>query len=150
MILLFFAFRGLKIKHTVPADTQTNSTKTKSSIQRKRKPRLIPRIKQKPLSFQKNLYLLQSALWADSALFGTDENFDYSTSLNAYYESNGPDYFFQNVKDIFEADDLTIANFEGTLTDSDEREEKDFAFKAPAVFPQYFSQRLCRSCHSGE
>ena len=65
---------------------------------------------------------------------GTDETFDYDTSLNAYYENYGADYFLQNVKDIFYADDLTIANFEGTLTDSDEREDKTFAFKAPASY----------------
>lgn len=65
---------------------------------------------------------------------GTDETFDYNTSLNAYYENYGADYFLQNVKDIFSADDLTIANFEGTLTDSDEREDKTFAFKAPASY----------------
>ena len=67
---------------------------------------------------------------------GTDETFDYDTSLNAYYDSNGKDYFFQNVKSIFSADDLTIANFEGTLTDSDAREDKTFAFKAPAEYAQ--------------
>lgn len=65
---------------------------------------------------------------------GTDETFDYNTSLNAYYENYGADYFLQNVKDIFSTDDLTIANFEGTLTDSDEREDKTFAFKAPASY----------------
>lgn len=65
---------------------------------------------------------------------GTDETFDYDTSLNAYYENYGAYYFLQNVKDIFSTDDLTIANFEGTLTDSDEREDKTFAFKAPASY----------------
>ena len=65
---------------------------------------------------------------------GTDETFDYDTSLNVYYENYGADYFLQNVKDIFSTDDLTIANFEGTLTDSDEREDKTFAFKAPASY----------------
>ena len=65
---------------------------------------------------------------------GTDETFDYDTSLNAYYENYGADCFLQNVKDIFSTDDLTIANFEGTLTDSDEREDKTFAFKAPASY----------------
>lgn len=65
---------------------------------------------------------------------GTDETFDYDTSLNAYYENYGADYFLQNVKDIFSTDDLTIANFEGTFTDSDEREDKTFAFKAPASY----------------
>ena len=71
---------------------------------------------------------------AGDCTLGTDETFDYDTSLNAYYENYGADYFLQNVKDIFSADDLTIANFEGTLTDSDEREDKTFAFKAPASY----------------
>ncbi len=65
---------------------------------------------------------------------GTDEAFDYSTSLNAYFDNYGSSYFLQNVKPIFSADDLTIANFEGTLTESDAREDKTFAFKAPASF----------------
>lgn len=65
---------------------------------------------------------------------GTDETFDYSTSLNAYFDNYGSSYFLQNVKSIFSADDLTIANFEGTLTESDAREDKTFAFKAPASF----------------
>lgn len=72
---------------------------------------------------------------------GTDETFDYDTSLNAYYENYGADYFLQNVKDIFSADDLTIANFEGTLTDSDEREDKTFAFKAPASYTSILTGR---------
>ena len=70
---------------------------------------------------------------------GTDETFDYDTSLNAYYENYGADYFLQNVKDIFSTDDLTIANFEGTLTDSDEREDKTFAFKAPASYASFLT-----------
>lgn len=67
---------------------------------------------------------------------GTDETFDYSTSLNAYFEDYGASYFLENVKGIFEADDLTIANFEGTLTDLDTRADKTFAFKAPASFSE--------------
>lgn len=70
---------------------------------------------------------------------GTDETFAYDTSLNAYYENYGADYFLQNVRSIFSADDLTIANFEGTLTDSDEREDKTFAFKAPASYASILS-----------
>ena len=65
---------------------------------------------------------------------GKDEAFDYSTSLNAYFDNYGSSYFLQNVKPIFSADDLTIANFEGTLTESDAREDKTFVFKAPASF----------------
>lgn len=70
---------------------------------------------------------------------GTDETFSYDTSLNAYYDSYGKDYFFQNVKSIFQEDDLTIANMEGTLTTLDTREEKQFAFKAPPEYAQILS-----------
>lgn len=70
---------------------------------------------------------------------GTDENFDYSTSLNAYFENNGPEYFFRNVKSIFESDDLTIANNEGTFTTSTQREDKQFAFKADPAFAKIYS-----------
>lgn len=78
---------------------------------------------------------LTVSLTGDCTL-GTDENFDYSTSLNAYYESNGSAYFFQNVRSIFEQDDLTIVNMEGTLTTSATREDKLYAFKAD---PSYVS-----------
>ena len=83
----------------------------------------------------KNPVSLTLSVVGDCTL-GTDETFDYDTSLNACYDNNGKDYFFMNVKSIFEADDLTIANFEGTLTDSDAREDKTFAFKAPAEYAQ--------------
>ena len=39
---------------------------------------------------------------AGDCTLGTDENFDYSTSLPAKYEQMGnPGYFLENVKDIF-------------------------------------------------
>jgi len=65
---------------------------------------------------------------------GTDEYFDWDSSLNNYFDMYGPEYFFRNVRDIFSEDDLTIGNFEGTLTYSEEREDKQFAFKGdPAM-----------------
>jgi len=49
---------------------------------------------------------------------------NYSNSFNQTYEQTGdPGYFFQNVKNIFEADDMTIVNLEGVLTRSEVREE---------------------------
>lgn len=73
---------------------------------------------------------------AGDCTLGTDEYFDPSTSLNAYYNSNGAAYFFQNVKSIFEADDLTIVNMEGTLTEETTRQDKTYAFKGPAEYTQ--------------
>ena len=69
--------------------------------------------------------------------FGTDENFAYEGSMPAKYDEGGDfNYFFENVKSVFEEDDLTIVNFEGTLTDSTIREDKQFAFKADKSYAE--------------
>lgn len=66
---------------------------------------------------------------AGDCTLGMDEDFNYDTSFNAMYEWKGPEYFLENVKSIFEADDLTVVNLEGPLTESDDEQEKTFAFK---------------------
>ena len=74
---------------------------------------------------------------AGNCTLGTDEFFDWSDSLPAKYEEVGdPAYFFRNVQPIFAQDDLTIVNFEGTLTESEEREDKQFAFKAAPAYAE--------------
>lgn len=53
----------------------------------------------------------------------------YEWSFDEMYELQSPEYFFENVKPIFEADDMTIVNFEGVLTLTDERVEKKYNMK---------------------
>lgn len=79
--------------------------------------------------------------FAGDCTLGTDESFDPSTSLNARWEAEdgNPAYFLQNVADLFGADDLTVVNMEGTLTESTERADKQFAFKGPAEFAKILS-----------
>ncbi len=60
---------------------------------------------------------------------GTDESFDSSTNFDAFDAVNGDAYFFENVRGILQDDDVTFANFEGTLTTATEPEEKEYAFK---------------------
>lgn len=67
-------------------------------------------------------------------ILGTDEQFAWDSGFNAYYEANGPEYFLKNVRDIFEKDDLTIINMEGTLTEETTRADKQFAFKGDPEF----------------
>ena len=68
---------------------------------------------------------------AGDCTLGTDEFFSWEDSLPAKYEETGDfSYFFQNVNPVFSKDDVTIVNFEGTLTDSEYRADKQFAFKA--------------------
>ncbi len=75
--------------------------------------------------------------FAGDCTLGTDENFSSDTSFNTKYESVGdPSYFMANVASIFAADDLTVANMEGTLTTATQREDKTYAFKGSADYAQ--------------
>jgi len=67
---------------------------------------------------------------------GNYRNQAYENSFNYTYEQGvGDAYFFENVADIFEADDLTLVNLEGPLTNSDApREGQTFTISGD---PQY-------------
>lgn len=58
----------------------------------------------------------------------------YNNSFNTYYNKKGSAYFLQKVKKIFKKDDVTIVNFEGTLTNASSRADKKFTFKGPASY----------------
>lgn len=53
----------------------------------------------------------------------------YAGTFREMYDLQGPAYFFQNVKHIFEEDDMTIVNFEGVLTESTDLVEKQYNIK---------------------
>lgn len=73
--------------------------------------------------------------FAGDCTLGTDSSFDPSTSFNAVYNDvDDPAYFMKNVASIFGSDDYTVVNMEGTLTESDSRQDKTFAFKGPAEY----------------
>lgn len=75
--------------------------------------------------------------FAGDCTLGTDSSFDPSTSFNAVYDDvNDPSYFMKNVADLFGSDDYTVANMEGTLTESDSRQDKTYAFKGPAEYTE--------------
>lgn len=62
--------------------------------------------------------------------FGRNQKASYSGSFDEYYDDYGVDYFLQNVMDVFAADDCTIGNLEGVLTEStDIRESKEWNHK---------------------
>ena len=56
--------------------------------------------------------------------FGTNQKASYWNSFDQVYDENGPEYFFDGVRDIFESDDITVINLEGSLTTSDDLQEK--------------------------
>lgn len=124
LIFLLLAFDKIpeakphKKKNSVSTEQQSESLSTESAVPKE------------TLAAETTLTI---SLMGDCTL-GTDENFDTSTSFDAYYTLYGEDYFFKNVKSILSADDLSIVNFEGTLTTSETRENKTYAFKGA---PEY-------------
>jgi len=56
---------------------------------------------------------------AGDVTLGNNQKQAYSGTFHEYYDLYGEDYFLQNVKDIFTADDFTIVNLEGVLTNSE-------------------------------
>lgn len=68
----------------------------------------------------------------------TDINADPNGSVKSVAESLNGDYsyFFKNVAPIFSEDDLTIVNFEGTLSNQGTRQDKQFAFRGKPEYVQ--------------
>ncbi|MBR6881051.1 MAG: CapA family protein [Clostridiales bacterium] len=57
-------------------------------------------------------------------------------SFDAVYNAEGFEYFFKNAKEYLSQDDLTLANFEGTITSSTSHLTKEFVFGSPIEYMQ--------------
>jgi len=66
---------------------------------------------------------------AGDCTFGSDRSSPASVNFYSVYNKRKPEYFFRNVRKFFQKDDLTLVNFEGTLTTSNSRMDKTYAFK---------------------
>ena len=67
--------------------------------------------------------------FAGDCTLGTYKGQSGNTTFDKIYNENGPEYFFANVKDIFENDDLTLINLEGPLTDRTQTANKEFPIR---------------------
>ncbi len=66
--------------------------------------------------------------------FGRSHTASYSGSFDEMYDlQNNPAYFFSGISEFFN-DDLTMVNFEGTLTTASKHAEKTFAFKGRPAY----------------
>lgn len=85
----------------------------------------------------------------DFTLGNDDQSLEYDTSFNYYYDevAGYPGYFLENIKSIFEDDDLTIVNFEGTLTESSDRADKEYAFKGRPEYVQILTEGSVEACN---
>lgn len=72
---------------------------------------------------EENIVTITISAAGDCSL-GNHQDQEYAYSFRqAYDQAEDEGYFFQNVRDIFDNDDMTIVNFEGVLTFSEERDE---------------------------
>lgn len=69
---------------------------------------------------------------AGDCTLGIDSRIHHT--FDSYYTKNGNVYFLKKVKPVFSKDDITIVNFEGTLTTSTNRANKAFTFKGPKKY----------------
>ena len=69
-------------------------------------------------------------------------------SFNDYAEKQGYDYFFQQFLPMFSADDLTVVNLEGVLSDSNRQEKtsKTYRFRGPTAFAEILNRGSVEAC----
>lgn len=61
--------------------------------------------------------------------FGRNQKHTYSNSFDEMYDKKGSSYFFKKVRSIFENDDITVINLEGSLTTSTDIQDKTWNHK---------------------
>lgn len=75
-------------------------------------------------------------LAGDTTLGSTDDLRKRSDCFEMVLADKGMDWFFSGLTDLFASDDLTLVNFEGTLTEATVKKEKKFNFKGPASYTE--------------
>lgn len=79
---------------------------------------------------------------AGDVTLGRDSEYGYTGSFDHEFELQNQDYsyFFRNVKDVFEADDITVVNLETTLTTASKKADKSFRFKADPSYVEILKE----------
>lgn len=70
----------------------------------------------------------------DTTLGSTDSLRKREDCFENVYDEKGAGWFFSGTRDLFDSDDMTLVNFEGTITENDGKKDKKFNFKAPAEY----------------
>lgn len=76
-----------------------------------------------------------SLTFGGDCTFGRGKDFSYAGSFDEMYDQMGADYFFSGIEEFFD-DDLTMVNFEGTLTRATRAASKTFVFKGRPEYAQ--------------
>lgn len=84
---------------------------------------------------------------AGDCTFGGDAGSKSNVRFMEYVDKYGYDYFFNGVRSIFEADDLTIINLEGPLTNETKKHSHGFVFKGDPQCVQILSGSSVELCN---
>jgi len=76
---------------------------------------------------------------AGDTTLGGDRRWRGYHQFMRYFDRNGHEFFFQNVRDIFYESCLAIVNLEGTLTYAYDHMDKEFVFRGPPHFSRILS-----------
>lgn len=114
----------------LPAQTPSAIPQPTASPAPSLTPTPLPTPEPTPLS-KDEVYVLT---FAGDCTLGSEH--EKQTSSSGFLRVVGDDYKypFLYCKPYFEGDDFTLVNLEGTFTDSDNAQEKQFRFKAPASY----------------
>ena len=126
--------------HATPTATQKNSSASSETTQTIRKgssasAKTTQTTKKSSQTSSKSSLTKITISAAGDCTLGSDIKTPASVNFYAKYrEKKNPSYFLKKVKPIFEKDDMTLVNFEGTLTNRTTRAPKTFAFKGNASY----------------
>ena len=70
----------------------------------------------------------------DTTLGSTPDLRKRSDCFENVAEEKGYAWFFSGLTELFDSDDMTLINFEGTLTESNDKKDKLYNFKGPAEY----------------
>ena len=88
-------------------------------------------IKEKEIIIEPKVYLIEITTAGDCTL-GTDSNFGYKNEFDWYFKEKVKEdysYYFAKVKYLFDNDDYSYVNLEGTLTTYNKKTKKKYNFK---------------------
>jgi poly-gamma-glutamate synthesis protein (capsule biosynthesis protein) len=134
---VFLGGRGRNQMPELPPDTQVQLQSTQPTEPPATQPTVPPTTQ--PPEPEPEIVRITMSFTGDVTLGKNHRMEHFSGTFNDYYDQNGPDYFLENVRPIFEADDLTIINLEGSITDSQDRQDHEFCHKAPLEYVQILS-----------
>ena len=85
----------------------------------------------------------------DVTLGGTETGRNSPESFDSHAAQQGYEYFFRNVRALFQSDDLTLVNLEGVLSDSrlHENKKKAFRFRGKTDFVNILTLSGIEACN---